>query len=183
LNNRPHPRCSDLFVYSVYRIAKSLLGLIVGFGLHVAYLNQAMGHGEAVLCDNRESLLDQCGGAHECVTDESIDSFIGYCRAEAEEITFQLCDRSSDEIVCMIGEICKIGTIDPQIGVCMSLSLSPIGEEASIGNMGSEDMEAEDIESEGCQMTSSDSPLSEIIALFSLLIFGLLLRVDGRERS
>ena len=148
----------------------------MGLGLHVAYLNQAMGHGEAVLCDNRESLIDQCGGAHECVTDESIDSFIGYCRAEAEEISFQLCDRSSDEIVCMIGEICKIGTIDPQIGVCMSLSLPPIGEEALI-------MESEDMESEGCQMTSSDRSLSEIIALFSLLSFGLLLRVDDRERS
>ena len=78
-------------------------------------------HGEAVLCDNREDLIIQCGDFHDCIIDEEVSEFIGYCKAMAEEIMFTLCDRQLEGMGCELGEVCKIGTIDPHIGVCMPI--------------------------------------------------------------
>ncbi len=92
----------------------------------------AYAHGEAVLCDAQGDLVEQCGEAHACVTDPEVSESIGYCKADTEEISFVLCDRSAPS--CGPNEVCKIGTIDPNIGVCSELpelpETSEAGEEA-----------------------------------------------------
>jgi|GEM_PF-3312307 len=86
----------------------------------------AQAHGDAVLCDAQGDLIEQCGETHECVTDPEVSESIGYCKAEGEDISFTLCDREASESTCGEGEVCKIGTIDPRIGVCAEVTATPI---------------------------------------------------------
>ena len=89
-------------------------------------------HGDAVLWDAREDIIEQCGEVHECVTDPEVSEAIGYCKADTEDISFTLCDRGASESPCGEGEVCKIGTIDPEIGVCAEVTgLPPEGGEAA----------------------------------------------------
>lgn len=120
-------------------------------------------HGQADLCDRREDLIEQCGEFHDCLVDEHISPHIGFCKAEFEEIHFIMCDRGSDMVQCPMGEICKIGIIDPSIGVCSPLSHEHQGTMNELING----------ESEGCQSRSTD--LFPFSILFSLYLISLYL--------
>ena len=108
-----------------YCIIKTLCVAFVCF----LFSSQSFAHEDAILCDTMEDLIEQCGEEHDCITDTSISDRIGYCKAAAENISFVLCDRSTEETTCGEGEICKIGTIDPDIGVCAEVSIPEEDEE------------------------------------------------------
>lgn len=96
--------------------------LAFSVGIYIALsASNLWAHGEAVLCDNRLDLVEQCGEVHDCVIDSAVSEHIGYCKAEAEDISFVICDREAEVSTCDEGEVCKIGTIDSQIGVCAEL--------------------------------------------------------------
>ena len=107
---------------------------------------EALAHGEAVLCDATGDLVEQCGEFHECVTDPEVSDVIGYCKAETEDISFTLCDRDATESRCAEGEVCKIGTIDPQIGVCAEVAGLP-SEETTAGTDDHDDVDGDSIRS------------------------------------
>lgn len=119
----------------------------------------ALAHGEAVLCDNREELVAQCGEDHACVTDPAVSEFIGYCKANAENIAFTLCDHAADDPGCASDEVCKIGTIDPHIGVCAQVT--------STEDTAHEHAHDESEDEGGCQSAPGSRPSS------SLSLFGL----------
>ena len=149
----------------------------------------AAAHGDAVLCDVRGDLLEQCGEVHECITSPAVSPYIGYCKSEFEDFSFTICDRSVTPSPCARNEVCKIGTIDPQIGVCYefvmiypSTSTAVGGEnetsEAS-GGLGGEGLgvtsdqrDVRDTE-EGCTHTRSSS---------KLMLLGLLLLLSRSAR-
>ena len=108
-----------------YCVIKTLSVAFVCF----LFSSQSFAHEDAILCDTMEDLIEQCGEEHDCITDTSISDRIGYCKAAAENISFVLCDRSTEETTCVEGEICKIGTIDPDIGVCAEVSIPAEDEE------------------------------------------------------
>ena len=153
---------------------------------------EALAHGEAVLCDVQGDIVEQCGEAHDCVTDPEVSEAIGYCKAEAEDISFTLCDRGAESPTCMMDEVCKIGTIDPNIGVCAAVAELPedsAGEEAqsSINEDAGHDHSDHDHgdhehggdddhgdHDHGCQSAAGGSSLPSLMGLG--LVFGLLLR-------
>ena len=138
----------------------SLLLFIVCFSL-LSTPSSVFAHGEAVLCDNRGDLIEQCGEEHECIIDEQVNENIGYCKAVGESIVFQMCDRQAEGMGCDEGEVCKIGTLDPQIGVCASVS-------HSLPNASESEMSTDDAQT-GCQTTHS----SPSLILWTLILMGL----------
>ena len=97
--------------------------------LSLTSLKSAHAHGEAVLCDATLDLVEQCGEEHDCVTNPEVSETIGYCKAETEDISFTICDRSAEVSICESGEVCKIGTIDPNIGACAEVVEEPVEDE------------------------------------------------------
>ena len=120
-------------------------------------------HGQADLCDRQQDLIEQCGEFHDCVVNEQVSPHIGFCKAEFEDISFTLCDRSSEMVPCPTGEICKIGTIDPNIGVCSPLSHPHQTTMDTLING----------ESEGCQSQSMTQ--SSVSLFFGLCLIGIYL--------
>ena len=168
---------------------RTLVFLFTGLSMLCGIPSEGWSHGEAVLCDNREDLIIQCGDFHECITNEDVSEFIGYCKAMAEEIMFTLCDRRLEGMGCEVGEVCKIGTIDPHIGVCMPIpNFNPpvqggMSEEEEMmtggdmmmgGDQESDSSMNEDLtpsslrEEEGCQSTVM-SPLPLLIWIMIIL--------------
>ena len=96
--------------------------LVMVLFIFLVYPSFSFAHGQADLCDRRENLIEQCGEFHNCIVDELVSPNIGYCKAEFEDLDFTMCNRHSEEVPCPVGEVCKIGTIDPNIGVCSPLS-------------------------------------------------------------
>ena len=159
-------------------ITPTLVGFTLVLGLMLCHSSAAFAHGEAVLCDHQRDLVEQCGEVHECVTDPEVSEVIGYCKADTEDISFTLCDRSAEESPCASGEVCKIGTIDPQIGVC-----AEVVTEMDSGNSDEEDHSGHDHgdhdhgdhdHSEGCQSSSSSSPTTPIALLIMIISGGII---------
>ena len=145
----------------------------------------APAHTLAELCDASEDIIAQCGDLHECVTNPDVDTDIGYCAAPEEGLDFTLCDRRAP-VTCGPKQLCRIGTIDPHIGVCdvdpfAGIIVEDQGDDPTVNPTEGEGDEAP--EEPGCAAAASgSSPASTPLALIAVLLGGAARRGQRRPR-
>lgn len=140
----------------------------------------ASAHTLAELCDASQDVVEQCSDLHDCVLDPAVDANIGYCAAPDEGLDFTLCDRRVPDS-CGPKQRCRIGTIDPNIGVCDVDPFAGIIVENEEDPRDEEDTEGAD--EPGCASASGGpSPTPTLLALLALLWGGAARRGQRRSR-
>ncbi len=137
----------------------------------------AAAHGDPILCDTREDVVEQCGPVHACMIDPDVDENIGVCQGDFEEESFTVCDRRREEETCPMGQVCRIGNIDPNIGACV---VDPF---AGFDDGDQQEGDDSDEDEPTCAMTSPSSPIQGPRALLLLLAFGLVANLRRSRRS
>ncbi len=129
---------------------KSLTSFVVLLTLGVPASVAA--HGDPILCDIREDVVEQCGPVHHCMIDQEVDENIGVCSGDFEDTSFIVCDRRREDETCPMNQVCRIGNIDPNIGACV---VDPF---AGFDDGSSEGDDDTDLDESTCAVTSPTFP-------------------------